>query len=91
MGRRERGRRERGGRERGRRERREGKEREGREEGIEEEGGREAVLVVCGCVSMQSRTVCPFVEVSFGTESRRTTTACGSNPFWNEELVLPFK
>nr|XP_032806201.1 coiled-coil and C2 domain-containing protein 2A isoform X2 [Petromyzon marinus] len=33
----------------------------------------------------------PFVEVSFQREVRRTTTADGPNPNWNEELVLPFK
>ena len=47
--------------------------------------------VVWCCVPLQSTTVCPFVEVSFGTDCKRTSTACGSNPFWNEELVLPLK
>ncbi|KAL5457110.1 hypothetical protein EMCRGX_G034349 [Ephydatia muelleri] len=48
------------------------------------------VTAVVTTLEQESRTICPFVEVSFGTESKRTTTACGSNPFWNEELVLPF-
>ena len=33
----------------------------------------------------------PYVEVVFGEATKRTTTACGSNPFWNEELTLPFQ
>ena len=35
--------------------------------------------------------VSPYVEVVFGEATKRTTTACGSNPFWNEELSLPFQ
>jgi len=34
--------------------------------------------------------VSPYIEVAFGDATKRTTTACGPNPFWNEELTLPF-
>ena len=35
--------------------------------------------------------VSPYIEVAFGEATQRTTTACGPNPFWNEELSLPFQ
>lgn len=41
--------------------------------------------------SQSLNLVCPYVEVSFRGEVQRTTTACGPNPFWNEELSLPFQ
>uniref|UniRef100_A0A8D8ZRV5 Coiled-coil and C2 domain-containing protein 2A n=1 Tax=Cacopsylla melanoneura TaxID=428564 RepID=A0A8D8ZRV5_9HEMI len=31
----------------------------------------------------------PFVEVSFGNYSARTTTASGASPTWNQDLVIP--
>ena len=38
-------------------------------------------------------SVSPFVEVSLtqSDSSQRTSTATGPNPYWNEELILPFK
>ena len=35
--------------------------------------------------------VFPYIEIGFRNSVRRTTTACGPNPFWNEELTMPFK
>ncbi|CAI8044918.1 Coiled-coil and C2 domain-containing protein 2A [Geodia barretti] len=37
-------------------------------------------------------TVCPFVEVSVTHSDvcQRTSTAAGPNPYWNEELTIPF-
>lgn len=33
----------------------------------------------------------PFVEVSFGSERKRTATSHGPYPHWNEEIVIPFQ
>lgn len=33
----------------------------------------------------------PFVEVSFQGQRKRTTTAEGANPTWNQDLHIPVK
>lgn len=33
----------------------------------------------------------PFVEVSFQGQKKRTTTAVGANPTWNQDLRIPVK
>lgn len=30
----------------------------------------------------------PFIEISFNNQTSRTTTAEGSNPTWNQDLML---
>ena len=37
-----------------------------------------------------SDVVRPFVEVSFQRHTQRTYTSQGSNPTWNQQLILPF-
>jgi hypothetical protein len=55
---------------------------------VRREGGRERERL---CYKWSLQEVFPYVEIGFRDSVRRTTTACGPNPFWNEELTMPFK
>ena len=39
--------------------------------------------------SQSEGLVSPFIEVTYEDTVLRTARACGQNPFWNEELVIP--
>ena len=49
------------------------------------------IIMIHNTIDALMQEVFPYVEIGFRDSVRRTTTACGPNPFWNEELTMPFK